>query len=62
MSYYVSEKNNTKKLSKFYKFPHMNEQFEKLEEKINVIEVGFWISEIIEEERRSHRWDIDYWH
>jgi hypothetical protein len=46
MSYCSREKNDVKKLTKYYEYILSNDQYLGLMERQNVIEIGFWISDI----------------
>jgi hypothetical protein len=47
MSYYFKEKSYIKKLGRMNDYPFLNEKHVLLKSGNNVIEVGFWISDIL---------------
>lgn len=48
MSYYLKSDNNTKLLRKMYEYPYLNERIMELSNKNNVIEIGFWVKDILQ--------------
>ncbi|UCH88296.1 MAG: hypothetical protein JSV49_08505 [Thermoplasmata archaeon] len=58
MSYYCKEKSYLRKLTKINEYPYLNERFVALKSnKHNVIEVGFWISDILNYEGKPLRFE-----
>ena len=59
MSYYFKDNNNLKKLTKINEYPFINERFLKLQQNKNVIEVGFWVMDLLDNDRPLPRLHID---